>query len=303
MSEEGIISADKIINRGVCAPGIDSVLCFSDNAISVLRTSPITQSADYQTLIAKSLQSTYLDGNELNPQLELLYDERTVNALGNEDYVKEFKRFKPHAPQKNKLFSNFNINLILQLLHDAEPSFMNFDCELMDFYGNPDSALSKSLNKNSALLQGIKSGETLTFGTIPNTLVSTGDTRKVGHWVALFGDFRGKKFTIEYYNSSGNNAPAKFFAWMESLANLISQECNCDCMALNVSNIVSQKGPSECGIYSLHYIICRLTGIPYKKFREQKISDEDINKLRKLFLDEANIKGKAKELLRNSGLL
>lgn len=293
--DEGVIPAEKIINKSICAAGIDCALCFSDNAISILRTNPATQNADYQAMITDSLQNA-------DSQLKLLYDERTVIALGD-NYIEEFKRFKSHAPQQNKLFSNFNINLILQQFHNIEPSFMNFDCELMDFYNNPDSPLSKSLNKNSALLEGIKSGETLTFGTIPNTLVSTGDTRKVGHWVALFGDFRGKKFTIEYYNSSGNNAPAKFFAWMESLADLISQECNCDCMALNVTNIASQKGPSECGIYSLHYIICRLVGIPYKKFREHKISDEDINKLRKLFLDESNIKGKAKELLRNNGLL
>jgi hypothetical protein len=293
---DGVIPAEKIINKSICAPGIECVGCFSDEAIREMKS---VSDADYQ----KAVSSAIMNGDR-ESQLKLLYDDKTLAALGDDMYASEFsKRFKSHTPQGNKLFSNYNLNLVLSQLHDIEPTFMNFDCELMDFYNHPDSPLSKSLNKNSALLQGIRSGETLTFGTVPNTLVSTGDTSRVGHWVALFGDFRGKKFTIEYYNSSGNNAPAKFFAWMQSLAKLISDETNCDCIALNVSNIASQKGPSECGIYSLHYIISRLVGIPYKSFREHKISDNDVNKIRKLFLNEAEVKGRIKEVLRNRGLI
>ena len=293
---EGVIPAEKIINKNICAPGISCIGCFSSEAISKMKT---RQDAEYQQMVTRAI----VDGDP-ETQLKLLYDERTLETLGTELYMSEFsKRFKSHTPQGNKLFSNFNLNLVLRQLHDIEPSFMNFDCELMDFYDHPGSPLGKSLNKNSPLLEGIKSGETLTFGTVPNTLVSTGDTSKVGHWVALFGDFRSKKFTIEFYNSSGNNAPAKFFNWMQSLAKLISDECNCECIALNVSNIASQKGPSECGIYSLHYIISRLVGIPYKAFREHKIKDEDVNKIRKLFLDESAIKGKIKDLLRNHALI
>jgi hypothetical protein len=292
MSDAGNISADKIFSKGPCAANIKCAFCFSDGAVKLMRK---IADEDYQTLISDALVNP-----DPNKQLELLYDHRTITALGNELYVEEFTtRFKPHSPQKNELFNNFNINMVLTQLHLLEPTFKNFDCELMDFYNNPNSALGKSLDKNSELISGIKSGEILTFGTVPNTLLASGDTTKVGHWVALFGDFRGKKFTIEYYNSSGSNAPAKYFAWMESLSKLISEETNCECQAINVSNISSQKGPSECGIYSIHYIICRLLGIPYKKFREHKISDNDVNKLRKLFLDASKVTGETLNVLRN----
>jgi hypothetical protein len=68
----------------------------------------------------------------------------------------------------------------------------------------------------------------------------------------------------------------------------------------NVSNVVSQKGPSECGAYALHYIICRICGISYKKFREKKISDGSVEKIRKLFIDSSKIKGEIKKLLREN---
>ena len=289
MAEPGTISPDKIFNSGPC---VDGKFCFSEKALGLMRQ---VQDKNYQALISESATP--------DSQLKLLYDDKTVDALGDL-YVEEFTtRFKPHAPQNNKLFSNFNINLVLQQLHRHEPSFKNFDCELMDFYNNPESPLGKSLNRNSELLEGIKSGEILTFGTVPNTLLSTGDITRVGHWVALFGDFRGSKYTIEYYNSSGNNAPAKLFEWMNSLAKVIEEEIHCECIAINVTNIASQKGPSECGIYSIHYVICRLLGIPYKQFREHKITDADINKLRKLFLDESRVKGKALNLIRSRMLI
>jgi hypothetical protein len=159
--------------------------------------------------------------------------------------------------------------------------------------------LTKAKDPNSELIRGIKDGTIFSFGTIPNTLVSSGDTSKVGHWVALFGDFRGNNWTIEYYNSTGQNAPAGMFKWMEELAATIQRECNNKCMAVNVSNVVSQKGPTECGIYALHYIFCRLAGIELKKLREDKISDEQITKIRRIFVDEQKLSSAIKKVLRD----
>lgn len=285
-----------LISKSVCAPGVDGPVCFSSSAIEVMKKSG---DRDYLQKIDRMLTDSSPDH-----QLELLYDDRTAELLGDTAFAAELTtKFKAHAPQGNKLFSNFNEDTILEQFQRAIPTFKYFKCELMDFPSMPNSALAKSLNSNSELVQGIKDGSIEMFGTIPNTLVSTGDTSRVGHWVAMFGDFRGKKWTIEYYNSSGNNAPAKVYDWMQKLATTIGQECNNECIAVNVSNIASQKGPSECGIYSLHYIICRILGTPYKTFREHSIPDAEVQKIRKLFLDEQSIRGGARRIASSLNLL
>jgi hypothetical protein len=280
-----------LINGSVCAPGVKGSTCFSSEALIAIKKHAESDS-EYAKLVSEMDSKT---------QVDVLHNDKTLKALGEELYLKEFTtRFRAHAPQGNTLFSNFDENIILLQLHNAVPSFLNFDCELMDFYKDSDSPLARSVRPDSRLIQGIKSGEVCSFGTIPNTLESTENLSKVGHWVALFGDFCKDKWTIEYYNSSGKNAPAGMFKWMEQLANQIQLSCNNPCIALNVSNVVSQKGPSECGAYALHYIICRICGISYKKFREKKISDGSVEKIRKLFIDSSKIKGEIKKLLREN---
>lgn len=237
-------------------------------------------------------------------QYKIISHEAITNILDDEEYLQLLiQNFKSPAPQGNKLFSNFNENLILKQLHEMVPTFKNYDCVLMDFYNDRNEPLAKAADPKSDLIRGIKSGEIRTFGTIPNTLVSTGDTSRVGHWVALFGDFRdANKWTIEYYNSTGQNAPAAMFQWMKKLAEVIRAETNHDCEAINVSNIDSQHGPSECGMYALHYVICRSMGVSYKDFRRDKIPDKEIEKLRRLFGDVTKLESPILELLRRHNL-
>lgn len=284
------------ISGRICAYGDGN--CLGNKLKSIKDMSELTNDPEYKSLVSASIANP----NNSELQFAIMNHPKTIDVLGDEEYIKTLiANFKVPAPQGNKLFSNFHEDLILRQLGTLVPTFKDFRCVLMDFYKYPDELLNKAKNPGSDFINGIKNGDIFSFGTIPNTLVSSGDTTKVGHWVALFGDFRGKDWTIEYYNSTGNNAPAGMFKWMQELAANIERECNCKCSAINVSNVVSQKGPTECGIYSLHYIICRLGGIDYKRFREDKIPDDSVNKLRKLFADEGKFDKKIRKFLRDKG--
>ena len=299
MEEKGYLDPKKLLKPGICGPGIEGEECFdADTLQKVKEYATANSDGDLLKKVSK-----VEDSPTETTQRELRDDEKLIDALGDDGYIDMLiKGFKVPAPQGNKLFSNFNENLILKQLHAVVPSFQDFECVLMDFHKS-DCELSRIANPESDFIKKVCDGEILTFGTIPNTLVSSGDTKKVGHWVALFGDFRGEKWTIEYYNSTGSNAPAGMWEWMQRLAKSISENCGKECIALNASNVSSQRGPTECGIYSLHYLICRLIGIDYKEFRKNRIPDNEVNKLRKLFDDERKIPNAVRNLLRSRMLL
>lgn len=299
MEEKGYLDPKKLLKPGVCGPGVEGAECFNPATLSKIKHhATSTGNKDLLDKVTKVENSPTDD-----TQMSLIYDKSTVDALGDEQYIDTLiQGFKVPAPQGNKLFNNFNENLILKQLHNVVPTFRDFECVLMDFH-KFDGPLASIAEPNSDFIQKVCNGEILTFGTIPNTLVSSGDTSKVGHWVALFGDFRGDKWTVEYYNSSGSNAPAGMWTWMQKLASSISESCGHECIAVNASNVASQRGPTECGIYSMHYLICRLIGIDYKEFRKNRIPDGEINKLRKLFANEKNVPGHIRQLLRSRALI
>jgi hypothetical protein len=299
MEEKGYLDPKKLLKAGICGPGVEGSQCFDGKTLSKAKQySEMTGDVEFGKKVDKVRNSPNDES-----QLQLLHDSNLMKALGDEEYIDTLiSRFKVPAPHGNKLFSNFNENLILKQLHSAVPSFKDFECVLMDFH-NASGELSSIANPDSKFVKSVCAGEILTFGTVPNTLVSSGDTSKVGHWVALFGDFRGEKWTIEYYNSTGTNAPAGMWSWMQKLATVISDTCNHECIAINASNVVSQRGPTECGIYSLHYILCRLIGIDYKEFRKNRIPDGEVNKLRKLFMNEKFVPNHVKNLLRSRMLI
>ena len=278
---DGYLDPKRLIRPGVCGPGVEGDDCFSEEILNKIHSYASASANKHLAGKVEKVRSAPSDES----RKDLLYDPGTIAAMGDEEFVSTIiQRFKVFAPQGNKLFSNFNENLILKQLNAAVPTFQNFDCVLMDFHEDPSNPLSEICSgETNWFIDKIRSGDILTFGTIPNTLVSKGDTTKVGHWVALFGDFRGSKWTIEYYNSTGSNAPKGMWIWMQRLANLISESCNHGCIAINVSNVASQKGGTECGIYSLHYILCRLCGIDYRVFRKDVIKDSEVQKLRRLF--------------------
>jgi len=115
------------------------------------------------------------------------------------------------------------------------------------------------------------------------------------HWMALFADVRGSRYTVEFFNSSGNAPDAEWVNWMvktkAGIENLINEGVlkkpeNGTVELIKVSNIRHQKSKSECGVYSLFYIWLRLNGIPPEYFMTNPIADQHMFEFREhLFRD------------------
>lgn len=258
--------------------------CMSDGFIQ--RYKAKSNNIEFNKNLDKLLESKGATIDELG----FLLNKRTIGIVGKEEVIKELQSsFKPVGPINNDLFSNFVIdNAIVNHLATLDDTFLALDVNLMDF---PDYGGSLAKLKPSKAGVEFDGREYEHFGCVLNTLVMKGDIKKVGHWVAVYGDFRNPKLaTLEYFNSSGNNPPKVLKNWMADFARKSTEFRGVVCKDLVASNVVHQKSETECGIYAMYYVVSRFIGIDYKKFREARIPDDHVNKFRaKMFNDQKKV--------------
>jgi hypothetical protein len=91
------------------------------------------------------------------------------------------------------------------------------------------------------------------------------------HWVASFIDIPKKEFI--YFDSYGMKPPKQIYRFMQWLT---IQEPK---MKLRMNGVEMQKKDSECGMYSMYFIICMLEGESFKDFYERAPSDDFMEKV------------------------
>lgn len=213
------------------------------------------------------------------------------NGITDEEIRKHIDdNFAPEGPSECcDLFSNFNIEDALADLQKKYPWLYVHECNMINFeeYGG-------SLAKTPASkYDGYKA-----MACVLNTDVSNGKGR---HWVCIFGDFRdSQKWTLEFFNSSGNgpgmvSGPvntsgqkgdiyAIIMDYLDRLAIDLEKRNNVRTMSVIVTDIRNphQKSNTECGPYCVYYIHKRCEGVPYKKFRCERIPDKVVTRFRKV---------------------
>lgn len=124
-------------------------------------------------------------------------------------------------------------------------------------------------------IQKMKKNNIHYIGLIYNLDTSDGPGN---HWVAMFID--NKNNEINYYDSYGS-MPIKL------IKDFINQlEMNYKKNKYKPIVIYNDKrhqyGGSECGMYSMNFILERLNGVNMYQISQRNIKDEDMNKLREL---------------------
>ena len=104
------------------------------------------------------------------------------------------------------------------------------------------------------------------------------------HWVAMF--INTKKREIYYLDSYGEKIPRQ----INKFANKVKKQ------SLKIGNkkeykLIENKrrhqfSESECGMYSLYFIIQMLKGYPFSKFLKKRIKDKYMIKLRKIYFNQ-----------------
>lgn len=208
----------------------------------------------------------------------ILTNTEVINHIGNDVINEQLdKRFKPEGPHDSMdWFSNVNIDAVLSQIEIKykHKNFLHICFQMRDFEAKGWSLartdLAKEYNKG-----------TRCFGVVFNTDYSTGRGQ---HWFAIFGDFNKAPFTIEYFNSSGDEPLPEITTWMKKTKHHLEKKLDTKCNDIITTKIRNQYDNHSCGSYSLYYIISRLEGIPYSYFANNKIGDENMHIFRKYHL-------------------
>ncbi len=199
--------------------------------------------------------------------------------------------FKPRMPnewKKNKYtwLSNFDIDLVLKQYERIYPEFKTYNASASDCPVEVTCPLS---NLDPFKLRA----EGRTKVGIVFNLDKTGESGS--HWVAVYIDLKIAKdplseielkklekdpIEINYYDSYGDPPVDGIKMFIVRLGEkfLLRKEK----VKISYNDKRHQFGNSECGVFSMNFILERLHGTPMKKISKSKIMDKDMNNMRRL---------------------
>lgn len=194
--------------------------------------------------------------------LELLSDE-------NRDYL-ENKVFRPDGPQgKFDWLSTIDINQVLYQYEEKYDDFKFLGAVPIDFI-ELDYLPFKKLNIKSLENNGAKR-----IGVIFNTDKSTG---KGQHWISLFCDLN--KGQIYFSDSVGTRPPKEVNEFMKILEKYLTDVKKLNDVDVRYNKTQHQKGNSECGVYSINFILRLLKGKTFEHITRKRLEDNTVNKCR-----------------------
>lgn len=267
-----------------CSPHIkkNNITCYSlDNLIKIGNTYNKYSNKNNKILITKNKKQLWNRiNNKLKDKCNNEWCWKNINLLKEIRYDKNLDVFKPIMP--NDWYKNINTwldtNNINDVMMQYEKKYKNFK-----YFGAvpSDCPITIKCSLNNLNLEKIRKKGIKKIGIIYNL---DKHNEPGSHWVSLFIDQTNNKYpNIEYYDSSGSKPIYIINNYIELLKNKFYLNNKKPIILYN--DIRHQYGNSECGMYSMHYILERLKGKNMKQICTKKISDKKMEKLRlKLFL-------------------
>ena len=213
---------------------------------------------------------------------------KSVIGASNTDY----DVFKPIMPEEwysnpREWLSNFDIDDVMRQYEDKHQDFefigpvpIDFDEELS--FGHCVSDELCKINLNSLYKKGVRY-----IGVIFNL---DKHNQSGSHWIAMFCNL--KKCEVNYWDSYGINPPKEVSKLMNRIKNqsqLIPSLRNK--FVININQKRHQFKGTECGVYSMMFIIRQLDGESFKEITDNIIKDDEIFKKRKeLFINMETLK-------------
>jgi hypothetical protein len=191
------------------------------------------------------------------------------------------RNFKVDGPNNSDLLSNIDIDSVLQQWAQKWTDFFPYNFNMLNYasYSYRDGRLMREPDTLATILVEdlYKKGYRTCACVINSDIYQNGGK----HWMALFADARNTSHaTIEFFNSSGRPPAPEWVNWMVKSCTGIRNAGIKKVEMINCTAIEHQDSLSECGVYSLYYIWCRLNGVPAKTFTIESIPDEKMFEFR-----------------------
>lgn len=258
------------MEKKYCAPGkgSDKISCLTrDSLVKIVNAFNNTVPAKNQINIGKKskkvLWTQFRNRMAKQCKLEVCWVDRDFVKKMN-DYEINHHTFRPKMPatwkkKRNTWLTTTDINLAMRQYEKIYPNYLFIgtvarDCPggyVCEFTGFDFTKLGKINN----------------VGVVYNLDPHYKDG---SHWVAMFVDT--KKRTINYYDSYGHPPPKEIHNFMLKIqADLKKVGKN---MKIDYNKKRHQYGSSECGIFSMNFLINSLKGKNMKQIGQMKPTDK-----------------------------
>ena len=201
-----------------------------------------------------------------------LIKEKFTNFLADEtkEYL-ENNIFRPDGPQgKFEWLSTIDINNVLEQYELKYPGFKFLGAVPIDF-----DELSYLPFKKLDFKELVDNG----FNRI-GVIFNLDEHYKSGsHWVSLFADL--KKGQVYFSDSYGSAVPKPISIFMNRIVKYL-EDNNIE-PDVRHNKTRHQRGNSECGVYSVNFILRLLKGKTFEYITNKRLSDDKVNKCRAIY--------------------
>jgi hypothetical protein len=198
---------------------------------------------------------------------------KIIKNMGLRDYEKIQNSFKPFGPSdNNNWLSNFDIYDVMAQYEEREKDFKFLGALPRDF-----DHFEQTNYSNFVFINKYKDKHR--FAIIIN---HDFHNQSGSHWVSLW--FNMNTGDIFYFDSVGYQPKREIKEFIEKIK--IYMEENNIKPNIKINNIEHQYKDSECGVYSLHFIIRLLDGDTYDHITKEIVPDDTMNLFRKFIFNK-----------------
>jgi hypothetical protein len=186
-----------------------------------------------------------------------------AHFLSPSDREQLVEDFKPPIPQgKYSWLNTDDIDRVLRGYEKVFSDFLYLGAHPIDF---------QTYDRNFDPLHRLLSSKARKAALVLNLDDSTKDG---SHWVGVFFDISSR--TMEYYDSYGEPAPKLVKEFYHALGKGWKYKEN---------HHIHQRYNSECGVYTIHFIVRRLLGTSFEETTRKVIKDSEMNSKRTTYFD------------------
>uniref|UniRef100_A0A6C0EBF2 Ubiquitin-like protease family profile domain-containing protein n=1 Tax=viral metagenome TaxID=1070528 RepID=A0A6C0EBF2_9ZZZZ len=187
--------------------------------------------------------------------------------------------FRPDGPNgKFEWLNTVNINEVMKQYELKYPNFKFLGAVPMDFDDLPQLGI-KNLNFNE-----LKNNGKTKLGMVMNL---DEHWKSGSHWVGLYSDLNAGK--VYYFDSYGIPPEPRVRKFMRRLYHYFGkQDGGSSKGEADFNKIRHQYEDSECGVYSINFILRMLRGDTFEEVCESKTPDRKINKCRKIYFKKTD---------------